>query len=114
MNSLPFKIDLSESFDNLSQAPIVEAVIHWRARHGKKVEPEQLLSVLKEKLPDYPYAQQQQELELEAQMRPGGSAVHQQHMWHGFRFESEDRLYVAQFTRNGLVFSRLKPYEDWD
>ena len=42
------------------------------------------------------------------------AALHQHHNWLGFRFEDADRLHVAQFTRNGFVFSRLKPYEDWE
>ena len=110
-----FKIDLKESFEHLPNAPIVEAVIHWRARSEKKLVPAELLRQLKERLPDYPMSQQQQEIEMASQVGEDGSAA-QQHRtsWHGFRFESNDHRHVAQFTRNGFVFSRLKPYESWE
>ncbi|MBU0719062.1 MAG: TIGR04255 family protein [Planctomycetes bacterium] len=109
-----FAIDLNESFPHLARAPIVEAVIHWRARGEKALEPGKLLQELKERLPDYPTALPQQEVQLEAQIGPAGAAQAQRARWHGFRLESTDRRYIAQFTRNGFVFSRVTPYEDWD
>jgi uncharacterized protein (TIGR04255 family) len=27
---------------------------------------------------------------------------------------TDNKLYIAQFTRDGLVFSRLRPYNDWE
>jgi uncharacterized protein (TIGR04255 family) len=114
MSSKGFKIDLSESFEHLPNAPIVEAVIHWRARAEKKLEPDALLEQLKHRLPEYPNHQRQQEIGLGAEIGPEGASLQQRHTWHGYRFESADKLYVAQFTRNGFVFSRLEPYEDWE
>ena len=106
-------IDLTEVFEHLPKAPIVEAVIYWRARSEKRVEPDAFLEQLKAKLPDYPNSQRQQELNVGAEFGPEGSSVRQHQHWHGFRFETADKLHVAQFTRNGFVFSRLRPYEDW-
>ncbi len=114
MSLTEFKIDLSEQFEHLPRAPIVEAVIHWRARAEKKLEPEELLTLLKAKLPEYPSSQRQHELGVDGEIGPVGSSIQHRHVWHGFRFESADKLQVAQFTRNGFVFSRLKPYEDWE
>ena len=115
MNARPtFTIDPAEEFPHLDRAPIVEAVIHWRARSEKSLGREDLLEQLKAKLPDYPNVQSQQEVQLEAQIGPQGAAQAQRARWHGFRFESTDRRYIAQFTRNGFVFSRVTPYEDWD
>lgn len=114
MSSSRFKIDLTESFEHLPHAPIVEAVIHWRARAEKKLEPDELLEQLKEKLPDYPSSQRQQDLGIGSEFRAESSKVSQHLNWHGFRFEAVDKLQVAQFTRNGFVFSRLEPYEDWE
>lgn len=108
-----FTIDLTEEFEHLSNAPIVEAVIHWRAHPQVKLEPEELLPRLKERLPDYPDPQQQQEVHMGGEIGPDGASVQQKQIWHGFRLQSEDKKCVAQFTRNGLVFSRLKPYESW-
>ncbi len=114
MSDDAFKIDFSESFEHLPNAPIVEAVIHWRARAVKKLEPDALLKQLKTKLPDYPHSQRQQQIGFETEFNAEGGAMRQHHAWHGFRFESADKLQVAQYARNGFVFSRLKPYEDWE
>ena len=114
MSGNGFEIDLSESFEHLPNAPIVEAVIHWRATAEKKLEPDALLEQLKAKLPGYPNSQRQQEIGVGAEIGPEGAAIHQHHNWHGFRFADANELHVAQFTRNGFVFSQRKPYEDWD
>jgi uncharacterized protein (TIGR04255 family) len=114
MSGDAFKIDLSETFEHLPNAPIVEAVIHWRARAEKKLEPATLLEQLKAKLTDYPHSQRQQEIGMETEFNAEGAAMRQHHAWHGFRFESADKFQVAQYTRNGFVFSRLKPYQDWE
>lgn len=113
MSMLRFNIDFSETFGNLPDAPIVEAVIHWKAHSGTKLDADAFLAKLTEKLPDYPEPQRQQEIHVGAEINSGGSSVQQKQVWRGFRFESEDKLHVAQFTRNGFSFSRLKPYEDW-
>lgn len=114
MSGKGFKIDLSESFEHLPNAPIVEAVIHWQARAEKKLEPDAFLEQLKDRLPEYPHQQRQQEIGVGAEIGPEGASLQQRHTWHGYRLESVDKLYVAQFTRNGFVFSRLEPYEGWE
>jgi uncharacterized protein (TIGR04255 family) len=113
MHNTDFKIDLTETFAHLPNAPIVEAVIHWRARPQEKLDPDALIKDLEEKLPDYANSQRQQEFGVEAEFGRAGSSFLQYGKWHGFRFETENKLNIAQFTRNGFVFSRLKPYEGW-
>lgn len=114
MSQEGLKIDLTESFEHLPNAPIVEALIHWRARAEKKLDPAALLDQLKVNLPDYPNVQRQQEFGLETEINADGGSLRQHHTWHGFRFESADKRQVAQYTRNGFAFSRLKLYEDWE
>jgi uncharacterized protein (TIGR04255 family) len=115
MNGKEFAIDLSEPpFEHLLNAPIDEAIIHWRARAEKKLEPDAFREQLKAKLPDYPNSQRQQEIGVDAEIGPEGAALHHRQKWHGFRFETADKLQVAQFTRDGFVFSRLSPYEKWE
>lgn len=109
-----FTINLDEAFDHLLNAPIVEAVIHWRARPGVKLEPETLRQSLSGRLSGYQEPQQQNELHVGSEIGPEGSSVRQKQVWHGLRYESEDKRQISQFTRNGFVFSRLKPYEDWE
>jgi uncharacterized protein (TIGR04255 family) len=114
MSGKGFKIDLSESFEHLPNAPIVEAVIHWRARAEKKLDPDALLEQLMDRVPEYPNHQRQQEIGVGAEIGREGASLQQRQTWQGYRLESSDKLHVAQFTRNGFVFSRLKPYEDWE
>ncbi len=115
MNARPlFKIDLSERFPHLARAPIVEAVIHWRARSEEKLKRDELRQQLVSALADYPTVKTQHELHLESALGPDGAAVSRRDEWHGFRLESADGRNIAQFTRNGFVFSRVTPYEDWD
>lgn len=113
MHPMSFRIDLSESFEQLPSAPSVEAVIHWRARAGRTLEPDSFRRLLIERLPDYPFQQRQQEFQVGGEFGPEGSHVEHKQTWQGYRFQSSDNRYIAQFTRNGFVFSRLSPYEDW-
>lgn len=111
----PFEFDFGEAFPHLPYAPIVEAVMQWVARAGKTLAPDDLRKQLMERLPDYPDCQPQRALLLEAQFDVDGSSRHsQQDTWLGFRCASADKLHIFQFNRDGVVFSRLKPYVDWD
>ncbi|PQO31033.1 TIGR04255 family protein [Blastopirellula marina] len=112
MKQADFKINLTESFEHLPDAPIAEAIIHWRARAERKLVPNEFQKELKSRLPDYPHHQQQ--FEMAAEINAESQSFSHQQNWHGFRFETEDKRYVAQFTRNGFVFSRLQPYENWN
>jgi uncharacterized protein (TIGR04255 family) len=111
-------IDLTDDFPHLSNAPIVEAVIHWQARAIKPWEPDQLRAAIEERLPEYPQVDAQHTMQLAFKAWIGETAkpptaIHEK-SWHGLRLTSADKHQVVQFTRDGLVFSRLKPYEEWD
>lgn len=107
-------IDTSESFPHLPGAPIVEAVIHWRARSGKDLQG--LEAPLRQALAaaNYPTMQTQRELQFKAEVGQDGASQSHTDQWLGFRFTSDDGRQIAQFTRNGFVFSRMAPYENWD
>jgi uncharacterized protein (TIGR04255 family) len=110
-----FQFDLDEQFSHLPSAPIVEAVIHWRARAEKPWEAESLRQQLSQRLPNYPKCQPQHELQLEAQFVGHDSATQQRRVrLLGYRLVSADGRYIAQFQHDGLVFSRLEPYNEWD
>jgi uncharacterized protein (TIGR04255 family) len=112
-NGIP--LDTTEPFPHLAAAPIVEAVIHWRARAGNWPDVRQLRQALTERFPDYPEYRRQHLLEEEGEINADGSATQVvRTTWHGFRLVSNDKLHVVQFTRDGIVFSRLTPYEHWD
>ena len=110
-----FQLDLTGTFPHLPAAPVVEAVLHWHARAGKTIPAEELKKLLAERLPEYPECQPQHQLELQAQFGADGSSTPvRPEAWHGFRLTSSDRLQIVELTRDGIVFSRLAPYENWD
>ncbi len=109
-----FSINLDESFPTLEAAPSIEAVIHWQANASKTLEPETVKAELVKRFPSYESYQSQQDIEIGATgSHDGISEVFHRSQWHGFRLENEQNHYVAQFTRAGVVFSRLSPYEGW-
>ena len=118
-----FKIDLTESFPLLARAPIVEAVIEVRARAEARWEEQAITNHIKSRLPEYPSVLSSRAVQLRmeftqpgaqaAQPSPTEQVVHDMG-WRGLRCESADKRHVAQFNRDGFVFSRLAPYESWD
>jgi uncharacterized protein (TIGR04255 family) len=111
-STVPPKI---EHFPHLPRAPIVEAVIHWQAPSAKAFDQTQVQEEVKRRFPEYG-CQAQQELRAIAQTSPEGVQSQQQARWDGFRLTGKgiaDR-YVAQFKPNGVVFSRLAPYQSWE
>src|SRR5205823_15010689 len=102
-----FEFNQEESFPHLASAPIEEAVIHWVARSTVPFRKEELEKQLAGRLSDYPERQQQQQLEIETRFDADGSTSQIQHSrWHGFRLVSADKKYIAQFFRDGIVFSQ--------
>jgi uncharacterized protein (TIGR04255 family) len=115
MSPLPkFSIDLNEEFPTLKAAPSIEAVIHWQAHVGKKLEEEALKAELTRRLPDYPILQVQHDVQVVATGEPDSAPeILQRMQWSGFRLQDAQNRHVAQFTLNGVAVSRLEPYEEW-
>ncbi|MDD3846874.1 MAG: TIGR04255 family protein [Syntrophorhabdaceae bacterium] len=118
MNSHPrFVINKTEEFIHLSRAPITEAVIEIRVVLESPWDENQVESQLKERLPEYPVFTSQKEFKQEFQFGVSSEAPAKQTFkdmgLKGFRFKSEDNHHIAQFNRDGFVFSRLQPYADW-
>jgi len=108
-----FEINLEETFPNLDEPPIAEAAIYWRAEPLTPIKPSELLSTLKERLSDYPNVAPQHELTVKHQVGPQGTQLNQSQTWEAFQLSHQSEPYVCQFRRDGLVVSRLPPYEDW-
>lgn len=109
-----FQLDLNQSFPHLTAAPIVEAVIHWQARAELPWDPARWHTELAARFPDYPNFKPQQQFQVEARLENGdvSTQVHRDRL-RGVRLTSNDRTKIVQLTRDGVVFSRLRPYEDW-
>lgn len=108
------KINLEEEFQPLPQAPIVEAVIDIRARSTATLNEETLRPRIEAALSGYQFLDSHQELQHEIKLEDGqASSQVIRFDWKGLRFQSDDKKHIAQFNRDGFVFSRLEPYQDW-
>jgi len=109
-----FKIDVKEEFPHLSNAPIVEAVLHWRAAAGRTLDQARIQDELGRRFANYD-CREQQHVGAAIQTSQDGVEFRQQTRWDGFRLTGRglaDR-FVVQFKPNGIVFSRLAKYPCW-
>ena len=110
-----FKINASDRFEHLPNAPIVEALIDFRARATVPWDEASFGEALKPMLPDYPTMTVQNSLVVGLMLKPGISAETREHdSWKGLQFKSADGFSIATFNRDGYTFSRLRPYQDWN
>jgi uncharacterized protein (TIGR04255 family) len=109
------EIKTDESFEHLPHAPIVEAVIDIRARAAQKLEESSVRSRLEPSLEAYGFLDSQRQFHGEVKLEPGKppSQLVRDVGWKGVRFRSSDEKHIAQFNRDGFVFSRLEPYTEW-
>jgi uncharacterized protein (TIGR04255 family) len=109
-------INPDETFEYLPKAPIVEAVIDLRARAEADWREELITNPLTVKLPDYPQKHSLSGFQQEFTLTPGSlpNAKATETGWQGLRFQTGDKLHVAQFNREGFSFSRLQPYDRWE
>jgi uncharacterized protein (TIGR04255 family) len=111
----PVQIAVDEEFEHLPRAPIVEAVIDLRARPSQKLEEAPLREQLEAMIEPYEFLDSQREYQGEMRLE-GGKPPSQNFRdlgWKGLRFRSTDEKHIAQFNRDGFVFSRLEPYQNW-
>jgi uncharacterized protein (TIGR04255 family) len=116
MSEALFTLDLKETFPRLARAPIVEAIIHWQARAQHSLDLENLRDTLLVRLPDYGKATPIHRFGVMAKLVSGNEPQVEHHKpnFAGLRLTSQDGHYVMQFLRDGLVFSRTRPYEHWE
>jgi uncharacterized protein (TIGR04255 family) len=111
------KINLSERFEHLANAPIVEAVIEVRAQTQTPWEEPLVSEKLKPQLAkDYPELASQNRVHQQVTFGAGNNFEAKQSDlgWRGLRFQSADKQRIAQFNRDGFTLSWLKPYKDWE
>ena len=105
-----------EKFENLPRAPIVEAVIEIRARATKALEETSIRTAIEPKLAGYVFLDSLREFHSEVKLEGGKPPIQKvsDAGWKGVRFRSSDEKHIAQFNRDGFVFSRLEPYLTWE
>jgi len=107
-------IDLTETFPHLSKAPIVEAVIAISVVPSVTWDETSLQSELKQRLPDFPKVETLRQARYQIPVGKQNNPTVEDFGCVGFKVHSIDNLHIAQFTKEAFVFSRLKPYEDWE
>ena len=116
MPSGTFQIDPLKEFPTLRFAPIVEAVLHWQAAASVELDASTLRGKLEASFPQYEIAPQHN-IEAAFSTSTKGTEFKQSANWEGFRLtkkENDKPAFVCQFTRSGIVVSRLAPYKKWD
>ncbi len=118
MMSNETKQEQRREFPHLRMPPIVEAVIRWQCQANANWEAAQLTAELSVLLPDYPIVNKShlKEFLFAASMDEDKLPVaDRRDTWFGLRLQAgETGPYIAQFLKNGLIFSRLEPYENWE
>jgi uncharacterized protein (TIGR04255 family) len=115
-NAAPVSLlDYSEEFPHLRQAPVVEAVLDFRAPTTARLEEAALRAQLAAKLPDYPDVGRQRIIQSTFAAPAGRSpeASARDLGFIGVTCRTPDHKQVAQFHKDGFLFSRLHPYTDW-
>jgi len=110
-----FQIDQSKRFPHLPRAPIVEAVLHWQAAASTQLDKEALEVQLQKSFPDYEIAPQHN-IEMALSESSDGMEMRHSKAWEGFRLikkQDGQPAFVCQFKRDGIIFSRLAPYQGW-
>jgi len=107
-------IDLTEKFPHLSQAPIVEAALEIRVVPSVKWNETSLQSELKQRLPDFPKVETVRQARYQIAGAKQTNLAVKDLGCVGFKLHSSDNLHIAQFNKEAFVFSRLKPYKDWE
>ena len=112
----PYCLDPTKTFPTLPRAPIVEAVLHWQSAPSIEFVEETLREQLSDEFPDYDIAPQHN---IEAALTGSSKRMEFKHStdWEGFRLTKKENYQpalVCQFKKDGLVFSRLAPYQNWD
>lgn len=110
------KIDLTEQFELLPKAPIVEAVIQIHARPEVPWDENGITESLRPRIPEYKKAVSQKQVRHQVKLntnRPP-QASEENLGWHGLVCQTEDEKQGVQFSRDGFVFHRLNPYQSWE
>ena len=101
---------------HLARAPITEAVIDLRVKFPANFQAEQLFA-LKDKLKDrLPKIEEKNLFKHEFGISNGKPipSITEPKGLHGLSFRSEEGMDIAQCRIDGLTFSRLKPYKNWE
>jgi uncharacterized protein (TIGR04255 family) len=102
---------LSRLMPHYNRAPITEALIDIRTETSQLRFED--LRALKRHLSDYPTEETRTLGEFKFQFGQEVQAASHQKPW-ALLFRNQENNQVVQFRLDGITFSRLEPYEDWE
>lgn len=103
------------NYPHLNRAPVVEAVIEFRARLAKPVGPTVFKAFRDRLQPRYRKAQPIQMVKADFRLEadaPNSDEMSREVV--GVRLDDEDGKWAIQGKSDGLTVSRLAPYSSWD
>jgi uncharacterized protein (TIGR04255 family) len=106
-------IDTGHQFPTLARAPIVEAVVEWRAEPTVTTASAELRPSLERSFPGYSI-QPLRHVHATIAGDENGVQLSETSEQTGFRIVSDDERIVCQIRPNCLAVSRLEPYTGWD
>lgn len=111
------EIDHNEHFPTLVNAPIVEAILNWQAAATTSFFDGEYIAALTAEFPQYEI-HPQHNLTTGVQGSDKGITINHSNVVQGARIlkknESGAVEFACQFLRNGIIFSKLAPYYDWN
>jgi uncharacterized protein (TIGR04255 family) len=108
-------MDFKEKFPHLSKAPIIEATIDIRAVLSASWDETALHKKLKTRLSDFSKIEAIRATRFQISFpKKQANQPLEDIGCVGFKLHSNNNLHIAQFNKEAFVFSRLKPYEDWE
>lgn len=108
-------MDVSRSYPQLQNPPIVEAVLQWVARGTVNLSESEWKCELEKSFPEYQIYDQRRS-EFEFQKNGNSHKIGFDNTLEGFRLvfpEKANPLFICQFTKDGIIFSCLQPYQGW-
>jgi uncharacterized protein (TIGR04255 family) len=100
---------------HLQRAPITEAIIDFRVKARKDLDPQAFLSLRAELAGVFPEVEERRGVETTFQLVVSEGLTPQTRDLglHAVFYKSADAKNVAQFRVDGFTFNRLKPYTSW-
>ncbi len=113
MKKSDFKIDPNQEFPHLKNAPIVEAALEIRTIPEFEWDEKKTRVMIEQNIKEYPNIQIQKE-SLTQLHPPNPPKPIYSDRWRGYLCKSSDNLNILQVNIESFVFSRIKPYENWE
>lgn len=109
-------INPSEEFPLYNNPPILEATLDIRIKSAIALDEKSVKTFAGEYLSGYVFLDSQRSIRHEVKISEGNAPQQTttDSSWAGVRFQSDDGKRIVQFNREGFVFSKLAPYDNWE